>query len=138
MEMIYKKDINKVMPILQALAKGKTIQFAATDKEWVDLDSGKDGLSLETLINNPQAYRIKPEVKGHPFKNVEECWQEMLKHKPFGWIKSKDGTTTNKFMFINALKNDGISICVSVDFSYSDSVKYYTFVDGTPFGIKIE
>ena len=61
-EKIYKKDINKVMPILQALAEGKTIQFAATDKEWID----SDGLSLETLINNPQAYRIKPKVS--PFQ----------------------------------------------------------------------
>lgn len=50
------------MPILQALAEGKTIQFAATDKEWID----SDGLSLETLINNPQAYRIKPKVS--PFQ----------------------------------------------------------------------
>lgn len=59
MEKIYKKDINKLMPILQALVEGKTIQFATTDKEWVDLDGNKDGLSLETLINNPQSYRIK-------------------------------------------------------------------------------
>ena len=33
MEKIYKKDIDKVMPILQALAEGKTIQFAALVNE---------------------------------------------------------------------------------------------------------
>lgn len=22
-----------------------------------------------------------------PFKNQEECWNEMLKHEPFGWVK---------------------------------------------------
>lgn len=82
-------------------------------------------------------YRIQPKPQYRPFKNEKECLEEMKNHQPFGWIKSKDGTTTNKFMFINALKIDGISICVSVDFSYSDSVKYYTFVDGTPFGMKV-
>ncbi len=53
MQKIYKKDINKLMPILQALERDRTIQFATTDKEWID--SNEDGLSLETLINNPQA-----------------------------------------------------------------------------------
>ena len=91
MKKIYKKNINKIMPILQALVEGKTIQFAATDKEWIDLDSDEDGLSLETLVNNPQFYRIKPEVKYRPFANAEECWKEMLKHQPFGWIKCVEG-----------------------------------------------
>lgn len=89
MEKIYSKDINKVMPILQALAEGKIIQFAATYKEWVDLDGDKDGLLLETLINNPKSYRVKPEPKFRPFKDAEECWQEMLKHQPFGVVKDK-------------------------------------------------
>ena len=31
-------------------------------------------------------YRIKPEYR--PFANAEECWCEMLKHKPFGWVES--------------------------------------------------
>lgn len=70
MEKIYSKDINKVMPILQALAEGKIIQFAATYKEWVDLDGDKDGLLLETLINNPKSYRVKPEPKFRPFKDA--------------------------------------------------------------------
>ena len=36
MEKIYKKDINKVMPILQALAEGKTIQLNDGKKWKVD------------------------------------------------------------------------------------------------------
>lgn len=90
MEKIYKKDIDKVMPILQALEKGKTIQFAALVNEWVDLDGDKDGLLLETLINNPQSYRIKSEFEYRPFKNIEECLEEMKKHQPFGWIKKEE------------------------------------------------
>ena len=137
MEKIYKKDIDKVMPILQALEKGKTIQFAALVNEWVDLDGDKDGLLLETLINNPQAFRVKPESKYYPFANAEECWNEMQKHQPFGWVKDKkDGhyalvtsvLTDEKEVYI-----DGIS-----GLNLYTVINYYTFADGTPFGVKVE
>ena len=138
MQKIYKKDINKVMPILQALEKGKTIQFAATDEEWVDLDGNKDGLSLETLINNPQSYRIKPKSKYRPFKNSEECWEEMQKHEYFGWIKAKDTSIPSRFMIINSVRNEEVSITSGIDFTYNELVEHYTFIDRTPFGIKEE
>ena len=134
MQKIYKKDINKVMPILQALEKGKTIQFAATDEEWVDIDSDEDGLSLETLINNPQAYRIKPEQKYRPFKNAEECWEEMQKHQPFGWVKIGDWYCTIKEIRpTSAFCHGGGDV-----FHYEDMVKQITFADRTPFGVKVE
>ena len=132
MQKIYKKDINKVMPILQALEKGKTIQFAATDEEWVDIDSDEDGLSLETLINNPQAYRIKSEQKYRPFKNAEECWEEMQKHQPFGWVKIGDWYCTIKEIRpTSAFCHGGGDV-----FHYEDMVKQITFADGIPFGVK--
>lgn len=124
MQKIYKKDINKLMPIFQALAGDKTIQFTATDKEWIDIDSDEDGLSLETLINNPQAYRIKSEQKYRPFKDAAECWEEMQKHYPIGWTKLKEEI---EYSFITDV-NDNIN--------YSDAIRDYTFADGTPFGIK--
>ena len=30
------------------------------------------------------------ETTYRPFKDVKECWKEMNKHHPFGWVKSKD------------------------------------------------
>ena len=126
------KDLIKIM---QAFLEGEVIEQRA-------IVSG-NGLtcwfthSSDNWDTNKYMYRIKPKPQYRPFKNEKECLEEMKNHQPFGWIKSKDGTTTNKFMFINALKNDGISICVNVDFSYSDSVKYYTFIDNTPFGMKV-
>ena len=134
MQKIYKKDINKVMPILQALAGDKTIQFAATDKEWIDIDSNEDGLSLETLINNPQAYRIKPEQKYRPFKDAEECWQEMQNHHPFGWVK-----VGNWYCIMKEIRPTSAFCQGGGDiFHYEDMVKQITFADGTPFGIKEE
>lgn len=125
MEKIYKKDIDKIMPILQALEKGKTIQFAALVNEWVDINSDEDGILLETLINNPQAFRVKPESKYRPFKDAEECWQEMQKHQPIGYTK-----------LIGEIE---YSFITDVDdtINYSDAIKEYTFADGTPFGVKV-
>lgn len=68
------------------------------------------------------------EPKYRPFKDASECWQEMLKHQPFGWIKYKE-------------KNCWVSIGIIEDIEcdlkgYESSFEEYTFVDGTPFGIK--
>ena len=126
------KDLIKIM---QAFLEGEVIEKRAVISD--NYQSSWFTHSEDVWNTNKFEYRIKPKPQYRPFKNEKECLEEMKNHQPFGWIKSKDGTTTNKFMFINALKNDGISICVNVDFSYSDSVKYYTFVDDTPFGMKV-
>lgn len=63
-----------------------------------------------------------------PFKNGEECWQEMLKHQPFAWLKYKDSQIYVDCRYVGA---SGIMLA-SFDKAYYD----YTFADGTPFGIK--
>lgn len=77
MEKIYKGEIQRLLPIFQAMADGRIIQFAANDNDWIDIDGEEEGLLLDTLIGNPQYYRIKPEVKYRPFKNLKECLEEM-------------------------------------------------------------
>ena len=100
---------------MQAFADGKTIQVWANDT-WQDEEYPSFGeLSL---------FRIKPEPKYRPFKDMQECWQEMLKHHPFGWIK-RNGKYVNITL-------------VSGESSYDDSFKSFTFADGEPFGIKEE
>lgn len=81
------------------------------------------------MIQALKNYRIKPVQKYRPFKDVEECWQEMLKHQPFGWIKYKE----TKY-FITEVS----SICVTIDRDYyfKEANETFTFADGTPFGIK--
>ena len=127
-----REEIKKMLPILQAFADGKTIEsryIKGNKSLWYD----DEDLSFD----NDLEYRIKPEPKYYPFANAEECWNEMKKHQPFGWVKDKkDGhyalvtsvLTDEKEVYI-----DGIS-----GLTLYTSINYYTFADGTPFGIKEE
>ena len=127
-----RNEVKELLPIIQAFAEGETIQVKAIDGMWYD---DEDMLKFDS---SPQNYRIKPEQKYRPFKDAEECWNEMQKNQPFGWIKSKDDSTINKFMFIDSLQNNAANICTSCDFSYNKLAECYIFADGTPFGIKEE
>ena len=78
-----------------------------------------------------------------PFKSQEECWQEMQKHIPFGWLKSKKN---GRYHYIGEVSwSDELEI-VCIVLSTSDSLSRcsgsvfdeYTFADGIPFGIKEE
>ena len=121
-----REDIKAMLPVLQAFAEGKEIESRVKDKWYRVLE-----ICNET---NPQDYRIKPEPKYRPFANAKECWQEMLKHQPFGWVKEKE---RNVRTIINYIHDDGVMFsCGSVLFERLFDV--YTFVDGTPFGMKEE
>ena len=131
-----REELKKVMPILTAFADGKTIQnYLRGSGKWI---AAGEHLDMSDLFVWSSDYRIKPEPKYRPFKDAEECWNEMQKHQPFGWIKSKDDSTINKFMFIDSLENNAANICTSSDFSYNKLTECYIFADGTPFGIKEE
>lgn len=81
------------------------------------------------------------EPKYRPFKTQEECWNEMLKHQPFGWIKS-----ASKHINIIGLSETDVELSpdeVDMDFdivknsiSFNYMFQSFTFADGTPFGIK--
>ena len=76
-----------------------------------------------------------------PFKTTEECWQEMLKHQPLGWLKSKDKGYFHLIGLIqwaSELKDVMITFTTSEQLARSSHSLFdeYTFADGTPFGIK--
>ena len=132
MEKIYKGEIQRLLPIFQAMADGRVIQFAANGNDWIDIDDEEEGLFLDTLIDNPQYYRIKPEPKFRPFKDAEECWAEMQKHQPFGWLKSKEN---GYYSFITML-NNRFRLNGYDGWRFDDAIKKFTFADGTTFGVK--
>ena len=122
-----------LLPIIQAYAEGKEIEiFDCTKKMW-------ETAILPHFDCDSIFYRIKPETTYHPFKDAEECWKEMLKHKPFGWLKSKEATE-DVYFTITGLTNDthGAMLNSSGGWSFSGLFDYYTFADGTPFGVKVE
>ena len=119
-----------MLPIIQAFAEGKTI-LVQEDIDWCYLGDDAD------FNLNPLRYRIKPEPKYHPFANAEECWQEMKKHEPFGWVKDKqDG----HYALITAVEDGARATGLNgvIGWNFTTLKKYFDFVDGTPFGIKVE
>ena len=134
MSILYKNDIKRILPLLQEMEEGKTLQIK-TRNGWIDVDADKDGVNVDYLLNDGITVRIKQEPKFRPFKDAEECWNEMQKHQPFGWIKPKGDDVVNKFMLIDALRNEGVAVRTNIRFNYHELLQYYTFADRTPFGI---
>ena len=127
-----RKEAKELMPIIQAFAEGKAIESRCIkgDKSlWYDDE--------DPSFDNDFEYRIKPEPKYRPFANSEECWQEMQKHKPFGWLKGDK-------CFYNIVSVSNIDVSMAnvsgdiVTLDFSDVMEDNTFSDGVPFGVKID
>ena len=125
-----REEAKKLLPIIQAWTEGKKIQFKSRFGKWVDVKEN-DALNFEY---SPSDYRIKPESKYRPFKNQEECWQEMHNHPNFGWLKRN---STGRYVHISVVSSDNLMFG-SKRYDYKAAFECYTFTDGTPFGIKKE
>lgn len=120
-------EVKSFLPILQAFADGKEIECREEDKWYRVLE-----ICNET---NPQDYRIKPEPKYRPFKNAEECWQEMLKHQPFGYTYDRFNGIRDS---ITKVATTGVSYDSPTITSFEEIFDRFVFADGVPFGIKVE
>ena len=129
-----REEAKELLPIIKAFADGKKVEFFNDVREWED----SEYLEFSRERNR---YRIKPEPKYRPFKSQEECWNEMLKHHPFGYIKGKAIKNIFFITEININSNNELYFCLSNSTSFYGSVclfDSYNFVDGKPFGIKEE
>ena len=122
-----RQEAKELLPIIQAFAEGKKIEVRVGNDSWTETDEVYGGR------NNDYDYRIKTEPKYRPFKDAEECWQEMQKHQPFGWLKHK---TDNVYSSISKIDKDGCYFAANVYWGFDTLFKTKTFIDGTPFGIK--
>ena len=133
-----REQAKELLPIIQAFAEGKHIQWRNHCKNWIDVDE-RYGLDIEFPSS---VYRIKPEYR--PFKNQEECWSEMQKHQPFGWVKDEYKYVhivcvhKNKIEFSPDEDDNGTLFTSIMDFTSVYEKGGYTFADGTPFDIKKE
>lgn len=125
-----RKEAAELSPFIKAFGEGRIIESSSiTDvsKAWREVTDFPIG-----MIKNFK-FRIKPEPIYRPFKDAEECWEEMQNHQPFGWVKTKD---------------KGIRLCMSglnqksaftqVGHKYDEAFDEFIFVDGLPFGVKVE
>ena len=130
------QEIREAAKVMEAYTNGKKIQYLNDDNGWIDAPNPL--FDWDNCV-----YRIKPEDTYRPFETKEECWNEMLKHQHFGWVKSKKSGT---FYSIGSVLWNNEFDDVFVTFAYdgmlcrsSKSVfEDFTFVDGTPFGIREE
>lgn len=124
-----REEVKEILPILQAYANGKTILYENGSENITDLAIGN-------FEKNAKRYHIKPENTYRHFANAEECWQEMLRHEPFGWIINRN---TGKKHCITAIHETSNEVFIADD-TWEDFYKIkknYTFADGIPFGVKV-
>lgn len=125
-----RNEAKQLQGIINAYAKGYTIQ-QRFDDEWIDLENP----DFRSDVNE---YRVKPEPKYRPFDCAEECWNEMQKHQPFGWLKDRKFGERNRTLVTHVDFNSDVvwvdSVEEGMDFEYV--FEWFTFEDGTLFGKK--
>ena len=130
-----REEARKFAPILQAYAEGKVIESRTVPSAVKSKDTPNEWTEMKEIeFWNNTEYRIKPKSKYRPFKGVKECWNEMLKHQPFGWVS--DNLYGYKF-HISRVNDIGITLDLEV-VSFKAMLDRFEFADGAPFGIKEE
>ena len=129
-----REEAKEILPLIKAFSEGKKIivkdkRLSDEEYNWSEVD--------DCSFNIKQFdYRIKPEPTYRPFKNAEECWHEMQKHQPFGWVKLKD--TESGYYMLKGIASQLVIGFNEIPFSYKRVFEDYTFADELTFGIKVE
>lgn len=151
------EQIKKNAKVMLAFTQGNEIQARPLGIQ--DENAWKDE-SSPNFDFNLYEYRVKENTESEyrPFENIKECWEEMLKHQPFGWIidvEPENCTIPSEYADAGCIVNVGEDfICLAPylqatnegnvqnnsvipgNYTYSEALKYFWFMDGTPFGIK--
>lgn len=123
-----RQQAKELLSILQAFAEGKEVELKTKEgNEWSILEED----DMQYIDFSKCDLRIKPKYR--PFANKEECWKEMLKHQPFGWV-----TDGPRICNVICIREDGILANTNINGSFYEfeSSINLKFIDGTPFGIK--
>ena len=125
-----RKDLEKLWPIIEAYKQGKTIElYDPSTESWSEIDD-------PCFESDPDLYRVASEPRYRLFRSSEECWEEMKKHEPFGWVKNDVGI----YSFICGVGKNAIlfSLDPIVSLDFWNAFNKYVFADDTPFGKKEE
>ena len=122
-----REEVADCIKVMQAYVEGKQIQYVDSETEdWTNIES-------PTWNWDIYDYRIKPRPNYRPFKDADECWQEMQKHQPFGWLREKKRNVRTQIGFMNT---EGIQGTSGGSSNYKAFFDCFNFADGTPFGIR--
>lgn len=121
-----------LLPIIKAFSEGETIQGKAHRNGSWNIDYGDD-LPFEDLWDTSM-FRIKPKPKYRPFKDMKECWNEMQKHQPFGWVKEDKRAEFANIVYVNPREIE----THDNSYNYLSALECLVFADGKPFGIEEE
>ena len=119
-----REEAKKLLPIIKAFSEGKSVQFS-DEGNWYETEN--------PAFTSGTMYRIKSEPKYRPFKTHGECWNEMLKHQPFGWVRSKKCEAL--LWNVTSINKDDITIICDY-YKFHRAFECFEFTDGTPFGIR--
>jgi len=135
-----REEAKEFYPFLQAFADGKAIECRTKPSAVKGTSVPNDWTEINEIgYWDDIEYRVKQEPKCRPFKDAKECWAEMLKHQPFGWVKSQIGEVNSLIILID---NEGLVIGDRnngvIGFVTATDLFKIKFADGTPFGVKVE
>lgn len=127
-----RKEAAELLPFIKAFGEGKDIEMRSKNPHaqlngWAKMN--------EFIFGNFE-YRIKPEPKFRSFNSAEECWGEMQKHQQFIKYKVIE-SSKDVYLIIQRIKTDGIETDVE-RLDFETAFEWFTFADGTPFGVKVE
>lgn len=118
-----KEETKERIAVMQAYVDGREIEF---------YDGWGWALTKSPSWDTNVGYRVKPTPKYRPFESSEECWNEMAKHEPFGWLRSNDC-----YAFVSRLSDNKMGICINSGeiVNFETAFRLFKFADGTPFGV---
>lgn len=136
-----REDAKIGLEIIKAFADGKEIQWKAKNNdEWFTEES----FGFDFKCND---YRIKPEDIYRPYKNTEEMVSDYCKKvypnmqkdftmfMPCIWVLGKETKVKRLISAFYHDKNE-IEMCGFI-LSLDDIFAKYTYLDGTPIGVKV-
>ena len=125
-----KEETENMLKIMKAFLNGETIESKSRKSE--NLPSNWFIHDMDYWNTEMYEYRIKSRPQYRPFNDIEECWQEMQKHQPLGWVKIHG-------IYYNINEVDSIDKKLYIGTYYYTLESAYndiTFADGKPFGVK--
>lgn len=129
-----RQGVKKLLPVLTAYAEGRVIQYKKNGV-WKDITTDGDLYIIENAFINYDDYRIKPEPKYRPYYNVKECFKDMKKHEPFGYIRDKERKTITFILGTEDDEHEYLRLPVVGLCRLKTLFEDFVYYDGSPFGI---